>query len=349
MTGTGFASACRSTPATTPPREVSADTWAVVDGREIARADVEKAYQRTGNASQVLSEEETLAAKLSLLDDLILQDILIAKARAAKVEVADSELDKAFAEAKKNIPDDAFQQELTKRGVTVADMRDGLRRELLTQKVIDQDVGSKITVTAQEVSDFFLANRSQFNLAEEAYHLAQIVVTPVREPQVANRTGDDAATPQAAAEKVKMLMERLKGGASFGDLAIGYSEDPESAPRGGDLGLVPMSRLKQAPQQLRDAVLKKAPGTVNVASMGGAYTLVLVVAHEPAGQRDLSTPGVNDRITEALKARKEQVLRAAYLTAARTDADVVNYLARRIVEGQGKLPGAPAASSSKGK
>ena len=239
-------------------RQVSADTWALVDGREITRADVEKAYQRTGNASQTLSEEEILAAKLSLLDDLILQDILIAKARALKVEVADSELDKSFAEAKKNIPDDAFQQELTKRGVTAADMREGLRRELLTQKVIEQEVGSKITVTAEEVSNFFLANRNQFNLAEESYHLAQIVVTPVREPQVANRTGDDAATPQAAAEKVKMLMERLKAGASFGELAMGYSEDPESAPRGGDLGLVPMSRLKQAPQQLRDAVLKKA-------------------------------------------------------------------------------------------
>jgi peptidyl-prolyl cis-trans isomerase SurA len=346
MLAIGAGAACRSTPAT-PATAVSADTWAVVDGREIRRADVDKAYQRTGGSSQTLSEEEVLAAKLSLLDDLILQDILIAKSAALKVEVADSELDKSFAEAKKNIPDDAFQQELTKRGVTPADMREGLRRELLTQKVIEQEVGSKITVTAQEVSDFFLANRSQFNLAEESYHLAQIVVTPVREPQVANRTGDDATTPQAAAEKVKMLMERLKAGASFGELAMGYSEDPESAQRGGDLGLVPMSRLKQAPQQLRDAVLKKTPGAVNVASVGGAHTLVLVVAHEPAGQRDLSTPVVSDRITEALKARKEQVLRAAYLTTARTDADVVNYLARRIVEGQGKLAGAQAAAAPK--
>ena len=343
MLAAGFGAACRSTPAT-PATAVSADTWAVVDGREIRRADVENAYQRTGGASQTLSEEELLGAKLSLLDDLILQDILMAKAGALKVEIADSELDKAFEEAKKNIPDDAFQQELTKRGVTPADMREGMRRELLAQKVIDQEVGTKITVTAQEVSDFFLANRSQFNLAEESYHLAQIVVTPVREPQVANRTGDDAATPQAAAAKVSMLMERLKAGAPFADLARDYSEDPQTAPRGGDLGLVPMSRLKQAPQQLRDVVLKKTPGTVNVASMGGAHTLVLVVAHEQAGQRDLSTPGVSDRITEALKARKEQVLRAAYLTAARTDADVVNHLARRIVEGQGKLPPAPAAT-----
>ena len=133
-------------------------------------------------------------------------------------------------------------------------MREGLRRELLTQKVIEQEVGSKVAVTDQEVSDFFNANRAQFNVPEEGYHLAQIVVTPVRDPQLANRTGDDAATPQAAEAKVQMLMERLKAGASFRDLAVGYSEDPESAPRGGDLGLVPVSRLKQAPPQLRDAV-----------------------------------------------------------------------------------------------
>ncbi|MEO5741884.1 MAG: SurA N-terminal domain-containing protein, partial [Vicinamibacterales bacterium] len=225
------AAACRPTPATPAAAEVPADAWAVVDGRQIRRADVEKAYQRTGNASQTLSEEENLVAKLSVLDDLILQDILIAKAGALKVEVSDSELDKSFAEAKKNIPDEAFQQELTKRGVTAADMRDGLRRELLAQKVIEHEVGAKTAVTAQEVSDFFLANRSQFNVPEESYHLAQIVVTPVREPQVANRTGDDATTPQAAGEKVRMLMERLKAGSSFAELAMGYSEDPESAPR----------------------------------------------------------------------------------------------------------------------
>jgi peptidyl-prolyl cis-trans isomerase SurA len=228
-------------------------------------------------------------------------------------------------------------------------MREGMRREMLAQKVIEQEVGAKIEVTSEEVSDFFLANRSQFNLAEESYHIAQIAVTPVRDAQIANRTGDDATTAQAASAKVAMLMERLKGGAPFGDLAMDYSEDPESAPRGGDLGLVPISRLKQAPPQLRDAVLTKKPGTVTVASSGGAHTLVLVVAHEAAGQRDLSTPGLRDRITESLKSRKEQVLRAAYLTAMRSDAQVTNYLARRIVESRGKLPAAaqPAAPAAK--
>jgi parvulin-like peptidyl-prolyl isomerase len=135
-----------------------------------------------------------------------------------------------------------------------------------------------------------------------------------------------------------MLMERLKAGASFADLARGYSEDPETAPRGGDLGLVPLSRLEQAPPPLRAAVLGKNPGAVNVAAAGGAYTLVLVVAHEQAGQRDLSTPGLKQNLTDSLKGRKQQVARAAYVAAARSDAKIVNYLARRLVEGKGTLP-----------
>ena len=341
--------ACRSAPApAAAPKPVSADTWAVVDGRAITREDVDKAFRRSHDTAQTLSDEETMTQKLSLLNELIVQDLLLAKANALKLEIPAADLDAAYQNARQNIPDDVFQQELTKRSVTPAEMREGLRRELLAQKVVEQELGPKISVTEQEISDYFNANRAQFNLAEESYHIAQIIVTPVRDAQITNGTGDDAATPEAAAAKIQMLMERLKAGASFRDLAIGYSEDPESAPRGGDLGLVPLSRLKQAPPALRDAVLKKAPGTVNVVNLGGGYTMVLIVAHEQAGQRDLSTPIVRDRITETLRSRREQLFRAAYLTAVRSDAQVVNYLARQVLESKSSAPSLqPAAPGTK--
>ena len=342
----GFGAGCRSTPATPPPAAVSADTWAVVDGREITRDFIEKTYRRTGGGSPELSEEEALTAKLTLLNEVIVQEILVAKAGQLKIELTDKELDTAYAEARKNIPEEAFQKELTRRNLTAADMRDGLRRELLSQKVVERELQSKVVVTDQEVRDFFNANRARFNFPEEAYHLAQIAITPQRDPQTANRLGDDAATPQAAAAKARMLMERLKAGASFSDLAMDYSEDPQSAPRGGDLGFVPMSRLQQAPPPLRNAVLKKTPGTVSLVSQEGAQTIVLVVAHEVAGQRDLSMPAVRENITGTLRGRREQLLRAAYLTAAQSDAQIVNYLARRLVESQGKIPSLGLASPS---
>jgi peptidyl-prolyl cis-trans isomerase SurA len=341
----GLAGACQSKPAAPP---VSANAWAVVNGREITRDDVEKAFQRTQQSAQAASEEETTTAKLALLDELITQDLLLAKARELKVELPDTELDAAYVEARKNIPDEAFTQELAKRNLTVADMREGLRRDLLVQKVLEREIVSKVTVTDQEVAAFFDANKVQFNRPEDAYRIAQIAITPVREPRVANRTGNDASTPQEAAAKVQMVMERLKGGASFADVAADFSEDPESAPRGGDLGYVPLSALNQAPPTLRDAVLKGTPGSAKVVSANGAYTIVLLVGKDTAGQKDLSMPEVKQAITQGLRTRREQLLRAAFLGALRNDAVIVNLIAKRLVDNQGKLPAVgPSAPGTK--
>jgi len=340
------AAGCRATSGP-PAAAVTTDTWATVNGKSIMRDDVEKAYRRTRDASQTPSDEEVLTAKLGLLNDLILQEVLLEKGAALKLDAAQAEIDTAYNDAKKNIPDEAFQKELKQRNLTPADMRDSVRREVIAQKVLKQEVELKVTVSDQDITDYFNANRAQFNVAEESYRIAQIVVTPVRDPQITNSTGDDATTPQAAAAKVQTLMDRLKAGASFHDLAAAYSEDPESAPRGGDLGFVPVSKLRQLPPQLRDSVLNKTPGTVNIVGDGNAHTLVLVVAHEPAGQRDLSTPGMRDNISATIRSHREQLLRAAYINAVRSDAAVVNYAARRLVEANGKMPSLPLSAPGK--
>ena len=164
----------------------------------------------------------------------------------------------------------------------------------MAQKVIERDVASKITVTDQDIDDFFQANKTQFNLTEKAFHIAQIVVTPVRDADLNNRRGDDATTVQAATGKVQMLMERLKSGTPFGEVAMDYSEDPQSVPRGGDVGLVPASALRQAPPQLRNAVMKLQRGSVGVVSVEGGHAIVALVAKQAAGQRDPSMPEVHD-------------------------------------------------------
>jgi len=344
---TVLVAACRSTPASAPAP--SANAWAVVNGHEITRDEVEKAYRRAApTPGQQLSEEEAYTAKLNLLNELIVQDLLLAKARELKVELTDTELENAYNEAKKNIPDAAFQQELKTRNLTAEDMRDDLRRNLLAQKVVEKEITAKAAVTDSEITAFFEANKAQFNRQEDAIRIAQIVITPVRENQRTNRSGDDATTPQEAQAKAQMLMARLKEGIAFGEVAADFSEDAESAQRGGDLGFVPMSALQQAPPQLRDAVLKSNPGTVQLVSQGGAHTIVLTVAKETAGQKDLSMPEVKEAISTTLKGRREGVLRAAYLSALRNDAVVVNQLAKQLVASAGKPPSlAPAAPGAK--
>ncbi len=334
---------CQSKPAAPP---VSADAWAVVNGREITREAVEKAYRRNTQAPQAPSEEEAAAAKLALLDEIIAQELLLAKAGELKIEVQASELDAAYLEARKNIPDEAFQRELTQRNLTAGDMREGLRRDLLVQKLFEREISSKVTVTDQDITAFFEANRAQFNRTEDAYRIAQIVITPVRDAQAASR--NDATTPQEAAAKVQMVMERLKTGASFQNVAAEFSEDPETAARGGDLGFVPLSALQKAPPPLRDTVLKLSPGSARVVNLNGGYTVVTVLGKDAAGQKDPGMPEVKAAISQALRDRREQLLRAAFLGTIRNGAVVENLIAKRIVESQGKMPAlGPAASGTK--
>lgn len=343
------AAACRNTatPAgggAAPP--ASPNTWATVNGRDISRDEVEKTYRRE-SAAQQPSDEEALAGKMQLLNEMVVQELLLAKARELKIELTDSELDNAYNEARKNITEEQFQKELAGRNLTPADMRESLRRDMLAGKVIEREVTSKVTVTEEDVKAFYEANKAAFNRTEDAVHLAQIVVTPAPENQQTNRSGNDAGTPQEAQAKAQMLLERLKAGAPFADLAADFSEDPQgSAQRGGDLGFIPVSALRQQPPALRDAALNSPVGSVRLVSIQGVHTIVAVIARDTAGQKDPSMPAVRDMISNTIKGRREQLLRAAYLNALRNDATVVNHLADRIVEAQGKalptlMPSAP--------
>jgi peptidyl-prolyl cis-trans isomerase SurA len=339
---------CRtSTTAPGAAAAASPDTWATVNGRQISRDEVEKTYRREA-AQQQQSSEEALAGKLALLNEMIAQELVLAKARELKIEISDTEIDNAYADGKKNITEDQFQKELASRNLTPADMRESLRRDMLASKVMEREVMSKITVTDEDVKAFFEANRASFNRPEDAYHIAQVTVTPTRANQQINRSGNDAGTPQEAQAKAQMLMERLKAGAPFAELAADFSEDPESAQRGGDLGFVPISALRNVPAPLRDAVLNAQPGAVRLVSLGGGHTIVLLVAKDTAGQKDPSMPQVKEMITNTLKGRREQLMRTAYVNALRNDATVVNHLADRIVETQGKMPSlAPSAPGAK--
>jgi peptidyl-prolyl cis-trans isomerase SurA len=115
-----------------------------------------------------------------------------------------------------------------------------------------------------------------------------------------------------------------------------YSEDPQSAEQGGDLGFVPASALSRVAPQLRDAVLKMEPGHVSTVTVGQVHTILALVSKELAGQRSLDTPTVRESIRDLLKSRQQELMRTAYIAAARADAKVTNYLAQRILSGEVK-------------
>jgi peptidyl-prolyl cis-trans isomerase SurA len=163
--------------------------------------------------------------------------------------------------------------------------------------------------------------------------LAQILVSPMPDANVRNLKNDKAQNDEQARRKMDMLVARLKQGEDFVTLAQNFSEDPTTAPNGGDLGFVPESALEKANTEIR-AVIQTAPaGQVTpVVKTAEGYRIFKIYSKEPAGQRELTDPRVQQNIRETLINRKDQLLRAAYYEVARDEAQVVNYLAQTVAQ-----------------
>ncbi len=318
------------------------DVWAVVNGKEIKREEIDKYYRtRVNPEGQEPSQEEALSLKLNVLDELINNEILLERAKKLNLEASDGEVEDKFTELKSPYTEDEFQRRLKEQGATVDDLKGDLRRQLSIQKLLNREVVAKISITDQDVSDFYNANRPQFNVAEPQYHIAQILVTPRKEQQIRNRKNDDATNEAEAQRKVKMLMDRLDSGADFAQLAMDYSEDMNTAGTGGDLGYVPESALNQSDPALKRIVLGMKPGQVSQPiQLKEGYRILKLITRESPGLRGISDPQVQQTIRDTLRNRKEQLLRSAYLAIARDEARVTNYLAQQVIEAAGKLPDA---------
>jgi peptidyl-prolyl cis-trans isomerase SurA len=325
-----------------------ADVWAVVNGEQIHRIEAEKYYKsRLNPQAPTPSQEEALSLTLNVLDELINNDILIQRARKLGVEATDGEVEDKFTEFKTPYTEDEFQRQLKDRGVSTNDLKDDIRRQLTVQKLLNREVIAKISITDQDVTDFYNENRAQFNVAEPQYRVAQILVTPHKDPQLHNRKNDDATTDVEARRKSAALLQELAKGTDFTQLAMDYSEDPATASSGGDLGYVPESSLNQSDPALKHAVVTLKVGEVSqIIPLKDGYHILKLVAKEAPGQRQLSDSQVQQSIRDTLHNRKEQLLRAAYMAEARDEAKVTNYLAQQVVESNGKLPVIPKFGSS---
>ena len=329
-----FAASCKKEAAPGP------DVWAVVNGKEISRGEVEKYYRTRVNAeAPEPSQEESLSLKLSILDELINNEIMLERATKNNLIASDAEVEDKFTESKSPYTEEEFQKKLKDTGLTVDDLKGDIRRQLSIQKLLNREVIAKIAITDQDIADFYNKNRGQFNVAEPQYHIAQIVVTARPDPTVRNRKNDKATSEAEAKRKAALLEQKISSGADFAQLSMDYSED-STASTGGDLGFVPESALNQSDPVLKRTVLAMRAGEVSqpIADTKGGFRILKLIAKEPAGQRELSDPQVQTSIRDMLRNRKEQLLRSAYLIEARDESHVTNYLARQITESAGKLP-----------
>jgi peptidyl-prolyl cis-trans isomerase SurA len=319
------------------------DVMATVDGRKIFRSDVDKYYENSvASAQQAPSGEQAMALRLNILHQMIDDEILMRRAEKLGLLATDDEVDRKFNEFKAPFSQEEFDKRLQERKITLVDFKRDIRRSITVDKVLNKEVSSKINVTDQDITDYYNAHKAEFNLIEPKYHLAQIMVTPAPNPQAHNQN-DKALNEADARKKIEMIANRLDSGDDFATLAMKYSEDSETSGNGGDLGTVPESGLKGTDPATRDAVLKLKPGqyssiisVVNPATRQAVgFRIVKLVEKEPAGQRELADPRVQQAIRSQLHDRREQLLKAAYYEVLRDNAKVENYYAKQILDSNG--------------
>ena len=327
-------------------RQSDKDVLAKVNAQKVTRSEVDRAYNRqiTG-APQKPSPEEESALRLQILDQIIGQQVYLQKAEKLGILATDDEVESRATQDKAPYTKEEFAKKLQTVGYTEDEWRRDFRNKLTIDKLLNKEIASKVTISDSDIQNYYNDHKAQFNIIEPQYYLAHIFVSS--QPNVPSGDLPNKAQNEAQArEKIRQIYNRLESGEDFATLAAKYSEDPNTARNGGELGPAPESQLRGANTDAatRDAIAKLKPGQftevipiVNPATQKVlAFRIVKLLGKEAAGQRDLNDPTVQQAIRNQLRTQREQFLRSAYDEVLRDSTEIHNYYAEQLLKNAGQ-------------
>jgi peptidyl-prolyl cis-trans isomerase SurA len=280
------------------------------------------------NADKVYSEREK-----DVLRDLIDQQLLLDKGKDLSI-TADTDLIKRLDQMRKDMKLDsleALEKEATKQGISWEDFKQNMKNQIITQKVIGEEVGSHLgnSITTEEEQKFYDEHKAEME-QPESIRLSEILIAPkaATPAPVAGATpaapapaappappSDDPAALSAAEAKADDLLKKIRGGADFDEVAKKFSDGP-SAADGGALGSFKRGQLAK---ELEDKTFALKVGDVtDVIRTKQGYVILKVNEHQMAG-----IPSFKDalpKIQDALYYEKLQPALRVYLTKLREEA-----------------------------
>lgn len=272
---------------------------AIVDEEAILQSDLERETELYRLERQYAGQPvdgDPAAIRREMLDRLVESKLIIAAAKQADMSVdpdaISGSVDQKIRQFEEHFGSrEAFERELTRSGMTLADYRARMAAQLRDQQYLRLVVGKfirpDIEVLENEVRDYYLAHLDEMPAEPDSLTIADILVAV--QPSVEAR--------RRVQEKVARIQADLKGGLPFADAARRHSEDA-AAQRGGVVGVVGRDDLYDA--GLARAVFALAEGQVSepVVTARGVH-LVRVDAVQPDGRRAISQIFLPVAATEA--------------------------------------------------
>src|SRR5262249_48676696 len=216
----------------------------------ITRADYERAKQTTQQELQQQSPNDWQAKwpdrQKEVLRELIDRQLLLEKGKDLGI-TGDTEVIKRLNTMRQqmNLPSmDALEEEAKKQGISFEDFKEQIRSAAVEEQVIGREVGSKIHISSEEVQDFYNKHQKELEGVEEV-SLSEILISTQPKPastpandkdtkKTEEQPEDPAVVAQAEA-KANALLEQLRKGAKFDELAKANSNG-QTAAEGGRLG-----------------------------------------------------------------------------------------------------------------
>lgn len=323
---------------------------ATVNGKKIMLAEVERLIaQQTAGKQAEMSSLELAQARLQILESLIQREVLVQRSEQEKLLPTEDQITAVINDQKqqRGLTDEEFVRQLSQQNMTMEALREEARKDLAV-KALQDKYGGKITVSDRDVEDYYAKNKQRFVLGK-GVDLADIVVDPID-----NALSDDAKSEAEAKLKIDGIYQQLKtvGTERFGEVAMAKSED-QSRMKGGDIGFASEADLKRFnfPDALITRLFAMQPGeyTDPVQFSGHWYIFKLKGKQMEVENRTLESPGVRPQITVELTDQRKQVLNAALLTVASSEAKIVNNLATSMLSNPSNLglrPAVPGAATS---
>jgi len=216
------------------------DVVAKVNGQDIHDDDILRELKKTlknykDRGIPLTAEEEKITAK-KLIENEIERALLLQKGNEINALVSDEALDKKLRKVKSSFKSDSiFEHELKNRKLTLDQYKKELKIERLMQQVIDREIEPNIKISEKDIQSFYEKNKERFYMDKKAR--ASVILIKAKR--------GDTKSEKSAQQKIESILEKIKNGSTFNEMATKYSQD-SLAPKGGDLGYFTKNQIFSA-------------------------------------------------------------------------------------------------------
>jgi peptidyl-prolyl cis-trans isomerase SurA len=255
---------------------------AVVENRPILRSEVEDQFQVLAPQFQISPGDTASSNQLrrDILGRMIDDEILVLEAESRGIELTDDELnqtvEKAVEDNKQALGgEQAFQKELKNEGLTLDQLKDRFRvearRQGLAARLIQREIRPKVTVTDEDVRNFYNEHRDELPKKPRSVRLQDIFI----------QVRPDSVLDSRARERAQEVRKQIVGGLDFAEAAKRNSDDP-SGDSGGKIGRIQRGQLDPA---LEAAAFALPVGvTSEPIRTAFGYNLLMVDDKDPEGK-----------------------------------------------------------------